>query len=76
MNMEKNVGKTDRWIRGILGIALIIIGFSMTGGTLMYVLGAVGAISLLTAIFGFCPAYKVLGISTNKQKPASPQARI
>jgi len=76
MNMEKNVGKTDRWIRGILGIALVAIAVSMTGGTWMYVLGAVGVISLLTAIFGFCPAYKALGITTNKKNPTSPQARI
>lgn len=57
--MKKNLGTTDRGIRAVLGLG--IIAFGIANHTW---LGAIGAIPLLTALIGFCPAYCPLGLST------------
>ena len=60
-----NVGSVDRIIRVMLGLVLIAyaipIGFHQTGwnGT-----GWIGVVPLLTAVFAYCPAYSLFGIST------------
>lgn len=68
--MTTNVGTWDRFVRLIVGIALIVaplINFMGMGGssTLAYVLMAVGAILIVTAAVGFCPLYRILGTSTS-----------
>jgi hypothetical protein len=57
--MKKNIGTTDRIIRIIVGLGLIAYG--VVNHTW---LGAIGAIPLLTAFVGFCPAYVPIGLST------------
>lgn len=57
--MKKNVGTADRIIRIILGLG--IIAYGVINHTW---LGAIGAVPLLTAFLGFCPAYCPLNIST------------
>jgi hypothetical protein len=65
---EKNMGQTDRAIRGVVGIALLILAFvSLTGGW-AWVAGIVGAVLLATAAMGSCPPYALLGINTCKAK--------
>lgn len=63
--MMKNVGSTDRILRIVFGLLLIAfaipIGFPSTGWNW---LGWIGVIPLLTAIFGVCPAYSLLGVKT------------
>ena len=60
--MKCNVGKTDRIIRGILGACII------AGGVLYQSWwGAIGAVLLVTALIGWCPAYVPLGISSCKK---------
>jgi len=61
MNCKCNVGKTDRTVRIIAGVAIIAVGAYMESWW-----GAVGIVPLLTGIFRFCPAYCPLGISTDK----------
>lgn len=67
--MTANVGTWDRLARIILGILLIVsplinlFGLG-SSGTLAYTLMAIGAILVLTAAVGFCPLYRVFGIST------------
>ena len=61
MNLfKRNMGKTDRIIRVILGILLI--------GNVFFALqnpvGWIGVILLVTGIAGICPLYSLLGIST------------
>ena len=68
--MTANVGTWDRFVRLIIGIALIVaplINFMGMGSssTLAYVLMAVGAILIVTAAIGFCPLYRILGMSTS-----------
>lgn len=57
--MKPNVGTVDKWLRVALGVALIV--WAATGGPAWAWLGL---IPLLTGLFGFCPLYRLLGIST------------
>jgi hypothetical protein len=60
-----NVGSVDRIVRVVVGLVLIAyavpIGFHQTGWNWT---GWIGVVPLLTAIFGYCPAYSLFGIST------------
>ncbi len=58
--MEKNVGGVDRVLRIVVGVALI--GAAATGE--IGVWGWIGVLPLLSGLFGFCGAYKLLGLST------------
>lgn len=65
--MKSNQGSTDRIIRVIVGILLIIIGWPVFGNNALgIILDIIGAILLVTGITGFCGIYRVLGISTIK----------
>jgi uncharacterized membrane protein HdeD (DUF308 family) len=65
--MKPNEGTTDRLIRLIVGVVLIIIGWLVLGNnTLGIILDVVGVILLITGITGFCTVYKILGINTTK----------
>jgi len=63
--MQTNAGWIDRAIRIVIGAVLIAyaipIGFQEAGWNGV---GWIGVIPLLTGIFGVCPLYSVLGIST------------
>lgn len=63
--MKCNIGKTDKVIRIVAGVALIAAGVM----TQSYLLAAVGLVPLLTAIVNFCPLYSVLGINTGCSLP-------
>ena len=65
--MKPNEGTTDRIIRLVLGVVLIIIGWPVLGNnTLGIILDIIGVIIIITGITGFCWIYRVLGISTLK----------
>ena len=55
--MKKNVGKTDRIIRVIIGIVIICIGLYFKSWW-----GIIGVLPILTALIGWCPPYAFLGI--------------
>ena len=63
-----NVGNIDRGLRLIIGIVLILLPFVTSFGATSDVLtwGAivVGGILALTALFKFCPIYRILGANT------------
>ncbi len=63
--MNRNEGTIDRVIRLTLGIALgaaaLAVGF---GSALGVVFAVLAAIMLVTAATGFCPLYRVFGLST------------
>jgi hypothetical protein len=59
--MKCNVGKTDRTLRIIAGLAIIGWGIATQN-----IWGAVGIVPLLTGIIRWCPAYVPLKISTDK----------
>lgn len=63
--MSTNESTTDRIIRGVLGVAALVaavmLGISSVAGVVLVV---VGGILLVTGAVGFCPLYRVFGIST------------
>ncbi len=60
--MSLNVGGLDRGLRLLLGLVLIALVF--VGPQTPW--GWVGLIPLITALVGFCPLYRLLGICTAK----------
>jgi hypothetical protein len=63
--MKANESNLDRIIRGILGVALLLVAFlAVPAGALQIVLAIIGVVLLLTGIVGFCPLYRILGLST------------
>jgi len=64
--MSPNVGNIDRVLRALVGIALItapLINFMEVWTTSWIAYGtiAVGVILVLTAVFSFCPIYRLFG---------------
>ena len=59
--MTKNMGQTDRIVRAIVGVAIVVWGL-MTSNWL----GVIGLILLATAAMGWCPAYVPFCIKTLK----------
>jgi VIT1/CCC1 family predicted Fe2+/Mn2+ transporter len=66
MQMTKNMGQLDRGLRFAVGVALLLATFAFGIGTgwLHWVMAAVGAVMLVTALVGNCPAYSLVGIKT------------
>lgn len=58
--LAKNVGTIDRVARALLGVVILAVAF--TGPKSAW--GYLGFIPLLTAAFGTCPLYSVLGINS------------
>ncbi|NNG05436.1 MAG: DUF2892 domain-containing protein [Inquilinus sp.] len=66
--MTVNEGKIDRALRIVAGLALI--AFALFGPATPYTwLGWIGLLPLVTGVVGFCPAYRLLGLSTCPMKP-------
>lgn len=61
--MKKNMGTTDRWIRVILGLAIIAAGVYFKSWW-----GLVGIIPLATALIRTCPLYLPFGLSTRRSR--------
>ncbi|MBB1272646.1 MULTISPECIES: DUF2892 domain-containing protein [Psychromonas] len=61
--MNKNIGNTDRTIRMVLGLALIIWGIISVNYW-----GAIGIVLIVTALVKTCPAYTILGVKTDKDE--------
>lgn len=59
-----NEGTKDRDIRLVLGIALTIVALFWVHGIWMIVVGVLAAVMFVTAAIGFCPIYRIFGIST------------
>lgn len=57
--MSTNIGTIDRIARVVLG--LVLLGLALFGG---HWWGWIGIVPLATAVVGFCPAYRLVGLST------------
>lgn len=66
--LEKNVGKTDRIARVVLGAALIIVGYLALAEPFSYIAMLVGLVLIGTGVFQTCALYSILGINTCKAK--------
>jgi hypothetical protein len=62
IHMKANVGDIDRALRVLAGIGLLALVFVLEGNARW--LGLVGLVPLATGLFGFCPVYTLLGLST------------
>ncbi|MBZ0292247.1 MAG: DUF2892 domain-containing protein [Anaerolineae bacterium] len=58
--MSRNVGNTDRIVRIILGIVIIVAAAYLQ----VWPLALVAIIPIGTALVGFCPLYRLFGLST------------
>jgi hypothetical protein len=65
--MTTNIGRIDRIIRLILGVALIALALGYIPGITQQFWAWIGLIPLATAFVGTCPAYSILGTTTCKR---------
>jgi hypothetical protein len=69
--MINNMHVVDRLLRII--VAILILAFFYMGqisGLAAIILGIIAVIFVITSFIGYCPAYQLLGISTNVKKSA------
>lgn len=63
--MTTNQASLDRVVRVVLALAAAVAGFAAGASTVLgIVLLVVAGVLLVTAATGFCPIYRVLGVST------------
>lgn len=60
--MSSNVGGFDRVLRIVAGLILLTFAAVYPGDERW--LGLIGVVPLLTGLFRFCPAYRLLGMNT------------
>jgi len=66
--MKKNMGIIDIIIRLLVAALVVVLYFtSVITGTLAIILLIVAGIFTLTSIFGICPLYSLIGVSTKKK---------
>lgn len=61
--MEKNIGNVDKAVRILVGLVLLALVFVGPQTPI----GWLGVPVILIALFGWCPLYKVLGVSSCKK---------
>lgn len=67
--MKKNMGTTDRLIRILVALAVIILYFThQLTGTAAIILLIFSGVFILTSFVSFCPLYLLFGFYTNKKK--------
>lgn len=67
--MTANLGNTDRVLRVILGLVLIfapLLNMPAIWSSAAFSYGSmiIGLVLVATALFRFCPLYRILGVST------------
>ena len=62
MNITENVGTLDRAVRA--GIGTVLVLWALAGGP---VLAWLGLILLATAVFSWCPLYRLSGLNTRER---------
>ncbi|WP_371224535.1 YgaP family membrane protein [Roseovarius sp. 2305UL8-3] len=63
--LKRNVGKIERGLRVVIGVALLA-GFFLNADATYRWLYLIGLVPLVTGLMGNCPAYSILGVSTCK----------
>lgn len=61
--LKVNEGSIDRIVRTIVGAGLLVAFFMFPDAPWRY-WTLIGIVPLVTGLFGICPAYALLGIST------------
>lgn len=66
--MKKNMGNTDKIIRILVALVIIVLYFThQINGTLAIIGLILSGIFILTSFISFCPLYLPFGISTRKK---------
>ncbi|MDE2604775.1 MAG: DUF2892 domain-containing protein [Burkholderiales bacterium] len=65
MNLKRNVGSLDQWLR--IGVGVVLLGLAVTGTIGAW--GYIGVVPLLTGLLRTCPLYSLLGLSTCPMNP-------
>ena len=65
--MTRNLGYSDRGIRVIIALSLIIMLISGITQSILLItlLSVISGIFILTAIIGICPLYSLFGLNSN-----------
>jgi hypothetical protein len=63
--MTRNMDSVERWVRLALGLGFLA-WIPLDGGDLRW-FGLIGIYPLATALFGYCPVYRWLGIDKHAQ---------
>jgi len=70
--MKSNIGTVDSVIRLLLAALVAVLCFNhQIEGTPAIILAIAAAIVAVTAVFNFCPLYRLFGISTRKKTTQS-----
>jgi len=68
LGLESNMGRTDRLLRVVIGLVLLVLGFA---GALPGLWGTAakwfGWLPLVTGAIAWCPLYSLLGIRTGRR---------
>lgn len=65
--MKKNLGMTDKIIRGTIAAIIVVMYFAdIISGTVAIVFGSIAAILFLTSLISFCPMYSLFGHSSSR----------
>jgi hypothetical protein len=70
--MKRNVGRVDRAIRIVAGLAFLSLIFMVEGNARWW--GLVGLLPLVTGLVVWCPLYVPLGIDTYHASHEAPGA--
>jgi hypothetical protein len=60
---KNNVGGLDRGVRIIVGLVLLALFFIYPDASWRY-FALIGIVPLFTGLFGTCPLYSIIGLST------------
>lgn len=61
--LKKNVGKVDRTLRILVGLALLA-GFALNRDSAYSWLYLIGIVPLITGLMSSCPLYSIFGLNT------------
>lgn len=70
--MTRNMSSTDRVVRVVAAVLLVVGALALGAGTAAgIVLLVLAAVLAVTSAVGFCPLYRLLGVSTRQPGPAA-----
>lgn len=65
--MVKNVGSPDKIARYAIAVVAVIAALLVGAGSVLgIILFVVAVIMVGTALLGFCPIWRIIGVNTNK----------
>ncbi len=67
--MKKNIGSIDKIVRLLLAAVFILLFvFNVVTGLVGYILLALAAVFIFTALVNWCPIWAMLGLHTDKRE--------